>query len=110
MGDDVLTQAQAWDDYARFRQDSRVAFLNEPVNLEETWRSLTQQAVPAPSAGQQPAAGAVPPPSSGGRDATHAWTDAYLLAFAKVRGLTFVSLDQSFKAVTDQPVIVLPKL
>ena len=85
MGVDVISRARAWDVYAQIMQDPRVTFFGESSGLEAEWRSLTQS------------------PSSMSSD----WTDTYLLAFAKVDGLTIVSFDQAFKTVTDPPVIIL---
>ncbi len=83
MGDEVLTTEQAWTAYSHLHQDLGVTFLNEPNGLEERWRTATLQRDPV----------------------THSWTDAYLLAFAKARDATLVSLDQAFK--TDPTAIIL---
>ena len=84
MGEAVLTQAQAWSDYDQFQKDPRVIFLNEPADLEDIWRGLTEQQNPK-----------------------HSWTDAYLLAFAKARDLAIVTFDQALTSVQNPAVIVL---
>jgi toxin-antitoxin system PIN domain toxin len=80
MGEEVLTQQQAWNNYDQLHQDPHVAFLNEPGGLEEAWRSMS----PA-----------------------YSWTDAYLLAFAKARDLTLVTFDQALEIAPDSRIIVL---
>jgi toxin-antitoxin system PIN domain toxin len=75
MGADVVTQKEAWQTYQKLSRDQRVTFLNEPADLEDEWRRLTQ----ASSA------------------STNLWTDAYLAAFATRRGLTIVSFDGGFQ-------------
>jgi len=71
MGEDVVTQQEAWEIYDQIKEDPRIGFLNEPSALEPLWRSFSVQKRPA----------------------HHAWTDAYLMAFAKARDLTLVSFD-----------------
>jgi toxin-antitoxin system PIN domain toxin len=74
MGEATQTQAEAWKTYDRwFQEDSRIAFLEEPVGVEQAFRSLTQAA-------HQPTPGA--------------WADAYLAAFASTAGLTLVTFDR----------------
>ena len=85
MGADVLTQAEAWGVYQRIRQDSRVHFLSEPAGLEQQWRRFSSQPQPA----------------------TNLWTDAYLLAFARLRDLRVVSFDKGFERFTDPQTLVL---
>jgi len=46
MGENVQTQAQAWQTYERFVSDPRVAFLSEPPNLDATFRRLTSADTP----------------------------------------------------------------
>jgi uncharacterized protein len=85
MGEDVVTQKEAWQVYQQLSRDQRAAFLPEPLNLEETWRRLTQ----------------------GGATATNTWTDAYLAAFASLRGLQIVSLDHGFKKLPGAEAVIL---
>lgn len=86
MGVDVLTQTKAWEIYSKVCANPRVGFYSEPNDFEQTWRSLTQLSRPA----------------------TNAWTDAYLVAFAKIRGFTLVSFDQDIgKIAPEVPVVTL---
>lgn len=84
MTDETLNKNQAWEVYDRIREDPRIIFLNEPGDVEENWRFITQS-------------------SSAPKD----WTDAYLLAFAKTRALTFVTFDQALAKSDVAPVVLL---
>jgi uncharacterized protein len=85
MGKDILSQRDAWNVYSEIHQDPRVTFLSEGAEIEEAWRTLTDS----------------------DRAATHQWTDAYLWAFAKSRGLSVVSFDRSFRPSGDPAVLIL---
>ena len=85
MGEDVVTQREAWLVYQQLSRDLRAVFLPEPLNIEETWRRLTQ----------------------GGTAATNTWTDAYLAAFASLRGLQIVSFDHGFKKRFGAEAVIL---
>ena len=76
MGDEVMTQPQAWAAYDQWRQDSRVELADEPAEIEARFRTLTRL--------RQPAA----------RD----WADSYLAAFATVGQLTLVTFDRGLRA------------
>ena len=78
MGDDVLTQAEAWAVYERWISDDRVGFLTEPPSLERRFQALshTRQASPK------------------------AWADAYLAAFADTAQVTLVTFDSAFQGRT----------
>lgn len=73
--DEVMTQAQAWDAYDRWTQDSRILFLEEPPGVERTFRAL----------------------SSSPRTSSKDWADSYLAAFAEVGGMKFVTFDKGFQ-------------
>jgi uncharacterized protein len=62
-----------WD---RVWADSPIAFLREPDSLEEEFRSRSRLSSRSPKL----------------------WADAYLLAFASVAGLKFVTFDRALKA------------
>ena len=85
MGADVVTQKEAWQVYQNLSQDQRVTFLPEPSGIEGVWRRLTQS----------------------GSNSTNTWTDAYLAAFASIRGLTVVSFDGGFKKWLGPNAIIL---
>ena len=74
MGPFVLTQRGAWEGYERLCRDERVAFLEEPMDLEKHWRQLTRQ------------------------DSTDhkTWTDAYLAGFAISGQIPLVTFDLGF--------------
>ena len=73
--DDVLSQRQAWSVYDRWFEDSRILFLEEPVNLEPVFRGISS--LPRPAA----------------KD----WADSYLLAFAEAADLSLVTFDRALK-------------
>jgi uncharacterized protein len=74
MGDDeVLTQVQAWSIYDDWLSDERVLYLDEPLDLEESFRRLTQLRRAAP------------------KD----WADSYLIAFAQSAGIRLVTFDKA---------------
>jgi len=74
--DEVMGQAQAWEAYDRWIEDPRVLFIEEPWDLEPSFRSMSQSQRPAP------------------KD----WADSYLAAFAKISEMTLVTFDQAFQA------------
>jgi toxin-antitoxin system PIN domain toxin len=78
MNRGVMSPGQAWKTYQALRQDSRVAFAGEPIGLESTWMRLMNES------------------GSG-----HAWTDAYLAAFALGHQYTLVSFDRGFQRWKD---------
>jgi uncharacterized protein len=84
MGQDVLTQRSAWQAYDRWHDDERVGFLDEPVDLEARFRSITRLRQPAP------------------KD----WADSYLAAFAEKSDLTMVTFDAALKAKTARAVLL----
>lgn len=85
MGPDVATQKQAWKVYAALSRDERVTFLNELPGIEEEWRKLTQ----------------------GITSSTNTWTDAYLAAFAIIRGIKIVSFDGGLKKLGGVDTLIL---
>jgi toxin-antitoxin system PIN domain toxin len=85
MGADVATQKQAWKFYEALSRDERVTFMNELPGIDEEWRKLTQST----------------------SSSTNAWTDAYLAAFASVRGLRIISFDGGFKKLPGIDALIL---
>jgi hypothetical protein len=75
MGDDVLSQSEAWGVYDRWLEDGRVRLMDEPPALERTFRSLTRSRRASPKV----------------------WADAYLAAFADAAQLTLVTFDRGFR-------------
>lgn len=84
--DEVMTQVQAWKAYDHWKRDSRVVFLEEPPNVETTFRSLTRQFQPNPKV----------------------WADAYLSAFAAVSGMQLVTFDRALQGKVENLVILRP--
>jgi toxin-antitoxin system PIN domain toxin len=76
MGKDTRTMAEAWGLWDRVWADPRVSFLPEPEDLEREFRSRSRLSSHSPKV----------------------WADAYLLAFASVAGLKFVTFDRALKA------------
>jgi toxin-antitoxin system PIN domain toxin len=75
MGDEVLSQVEAWDVYDRWLTDDRVTLLEEPPGLERRFRTLTKRRQASPKA----------------------WADAYLAAFAEASQVTLVTFDRAFR-------------
>jgi predicted nucleic acid-binding protein len=71
--DEVLTQVQARGIYDEWLSDERVLFLQEPLNLDKSFRGLTQLRRAAP------------------KD----WADSYLISFAQAAGLQLVTFDKA---------------
>lgn len=84
MGDEVLSQAGAWDAYDGWIENGKVVLLEEPSAIERTFRSLTQELRPSPKN----------------------WADSYLAAFATVSGLRLVTFDQAFRDMTGNFLIL----
>lgn len=84
MGDEVMSQSEAWAVYDRWREDDRVRLLEEPPNLELRFRARTRLKHAAPKA----------------------WADAYLAAFAEASQLTLVTFDRAFRGKV-KPLVLL---
>ena len=68
-----LTLAEAWRVHDRLFEDDRVAFVHEPADVETRFREYSTAATASPKQ----------------------WSDAWLLAFAKVAGGTLVTFDRA---------------
>jgi len=84
MGDEVMTQPQAWAAYDRWLQDPRVELVDEPPELEPRFRALTRLRQPA----------------------TKDWADSYLAAFATVGQLTPVTFDKGLGTKAKSAVLL----
>lgn len=84
MGDDVLTQREAWQAYDRWMAKEHVAQLEEPAGLEGRFRARAQSRQATPQA----------------------WADAYLAAFADASQITLVTFDRAFRGKV-KPLILL---
>jgi toxin-antitoxin system PIN domain toxin len=85
FGPHALTLRQAWNAYDVFRGDLRIAFAEEPADLESDWRSRTQTDL----------------------SSSHVWNDAFLAAFAKMKGWEIVTFDKGFKQFNDLSCTIL---
>ncbi|MEM8944183.1 MAG: TA system VapC family ribonuclease toxin [Planctomycetota bacterium] len=74
FGADAVTLGQAWELYDAFQTDERIAYLDEPADLETKWRQLTENGSTKPNV----------------------WSDAYLAAFSIAAGLKVVTFDRDF--------------
>ena len=84
MGDEVMTQPQAWGAYDRWHHDPRVELVDEPAELEAQFRVLTRLR----------------------QSATKDWADSYLAAFATVGQLTLVTFDKGLRAKAKSTVLL----
>jgi toxin-antitoxin system PIN domain toxin len=84
MGDEVMTQPQAWAAYDRWLRDPRVEFVDEPAALETRFRVLTRLRQPA----------------------TKDWADSYLAAFATVGQLTLVTFDRALRSKAKSAILL----
>ena len=76
MGKDTRTMSEAWGLWDRVWSDPRISFLPEPDDLEREFRTRSRLSSHSPKV----------------------WADAYLLAFASVAGLKFVTFDRALKS------------
>jgi hypothetical protein len=76
MGGDTLSLIEAWDAYDAWLKTGFVVPLEEPLHLEETFRSFTV----------------------GSRSTPKEWADSYLAAFSVASGIRLVTLDRGLKS------------
>lgn len=76
---------RAWELYDSLRDDSRIAFHDEPLGIESLWRTLTV----------------------GDSFSPHVWNDAYLAAFGQIADLEVVTFDRGFLKYTGAKCIIL---
>jgi toxin-antitoxin system PIN domain toxin len=86
MGDEVLTQVEAWGVFDAWEKDDRVLMLDEPPDLDRRFRALTRMKRAAPKA----------------------WADAYLSAFADVSQVTLVTFDRALAKKTRASILLEP--
>jgi len=84
MGDEVMTQPEAWGAYDRWHGDPRVELMDEPAALEARFRGLTRLSQPA----------------------TKDWADSYLAAFATAGHLKLVTFDKGLRAKAKSSVML----
>jgi toxin-antitoxin system PIN domain toxin len=85
MGNEALSQRNAWGIYEDLSRDKRVTFTPEPAEVEPVWRRYTQ----------------------GLFTGTNIWTDAYLAAVAAVQGMQLVSFDRGLAKIKDLELLIL---
>lgn len=83
---DALRMNEAWSVYDAILGDHRVAFAEEPKDIESAWRALTQLAT----------------------FATNVWSDAYLAAFAQTVDMEIVTFDKGFAQYAGLRHTILP--
>jgi uncharacterized protein len=76
---DALSLTEAWRVYDKLLADERVAFADEPEDVETGWRSATKFKT----------------------FSTNVWIDAYLAAFARAVGWEVVTFDRGFAKFKD---------
>lgn len=76
---DALPLNEAWRAYDKLLSDERVAFAEEPEDLEASWRDATWRKT----------------------FSTNLWSDAYLAAFAQAADWEVVTFDQAFAQFKD---------
>jgi toxin-antitoxin system PIN domain toxin len=84
MGKDTKNMTEAWRLWDLIWADARISFLPEPDAIETEFRSLSRSGSRSPKV----------------------WADAYLLAFASIAGLKFVTFDRTLRS-SGSEVLVL---
>jgi uncharacterized protein len=87
MGKDTKTMSEAWSLWDQIWADTRIAFLPEPEEIEKEFRAQARLSTRSPKI----------------------WADAYLLAFATVAGLKFVTFDRALEK-SSSDVLVLTSI
>jgi uncharacterized protein len=78
MGEDVLTQAQAWKAFDALVADPNNRMIDEPAGIDPRFRELTNSRTAS----------------------TRQWADGYLAAFAEAAQLTLVTFDKALAKKT----------
>jgi uncharacterized protein len=86
MGDEAMSQKQAWSVYDGLLKDGRVLLVDEPAELEAAFRSLTQSPHSSPKQ----------------------WADAYIAAFAQTANMTLVTFDRALKSRLKYAILLRP--
>jgi toxin-antitoxin system PIN domain toxin len=84
MGEDVLTQSQAWKAFDAFLANSGNRLIDEPHGIDPVFRRHTDRA----------------------EASTKQWADGYLAAFAETANLTLVTFDRSLAGKTKGSVLL----
>jgi len=86
MGNDTLTQMEAWDEYDQWLESGLAVLLVEPVQLEKTFRSFARQS----------------------RSSPKEWADSYLAAFSGASGIRLVTFDRGLKSRLKDAILLRP--
>ena len=88
MGSDTLSHRQAWEEYDAWLQSGVAVFLDEPRQLEQTFRSLSAQP----------------------RSSPKEWADSYLGAFSIASGIRLVTFDRGLKSRVKEAILLRAEL
>jgi len=80
-----LTNREAWAVVESFMADERMAFANEPVGVEETWKALANRDANSPKL----------------------WMDAWLAAFSLCSGFQLITTDKAFSQFKGLDLLVV---
>jgi uncharacterized protein len=86
MGSDTLTQVEAWDEYDQWLKTGLAIMLEEPLQLEEIFRSFARPSWSSPKE----------------------WADSYLAAFSVASGIRLVTFDRGLKSRLKDAVLLRP--
>jgi hypothetical protein len=84
MGDDVLTQSQAWKAFDAFIANPGNRMMDEPREIDPVFRRHTDRA----------------------EASTKQWADGYLTAFAEAANLTLVTFDRALASRVEGAVLL----
>jgi uncharacterized protein len=85
FGKHALKLPDAWQQYDVLLSDSRIAYADEPVDLETHWRAFTRQQSFSPKV----------------------WNDAYLAAFAVAGNHELVTFDKALSQYANLKCVIL---
>jgi toxin-antitoxin system PIN domain toxin len=85
MGNEALSQRNAWAIYEDLLRDKRISFTSESAEVEPVWKRYTQAWFTG----------------------TNVWTDAYLVAIAAVQGMQLVSFDRGLARIKELEPLIL---
>jgi uncharacterized protein len=86
MGDEVLSQAEAWTQYDDWLREGGALYLEEPPTVEAAFRALARSRIASP------------------KD----WADSYIAAFAVTADIQLVTFDQALQQKSDQALLLRP--
>ncbi|HUY81414.1 MAG TPA: TA system VapC family ribonuclease toxin [Acidobacteriaceae bacterium] len=86
MGNEVLTQVEAWKEYDAWLATGIAALHDEPDRLEEVFRSISRQP----------------------RSSPKEWADSYLAAFSAAAGVRLVTFDRALKSRAKDAILLRP--